>query len=484
MASRDEIDDRRIQAFQEEQQKLDAVVQYITDERIRLQQGMPARAAHQEAADAIQKILEGNADNLYSALDQPYFGRLDYFTSVHSDSGTPPDWADDEPLLPNTIYLGRTSIPGQPVYSWVAPIGRLWYTQSAEDGYTAPIGYIPTRVDLKRYLRIRQSQIEDITDIYRRQLPPPDTTRTGLLTEALSGTGAEDGTLQVIVETIEPEQYEAIANVDDKVLIVQGAAGSGKSEIGMHRIAFLLSPFNEIEAAERPTPATTLFVGPSTAFLEYTSDILPELGVREKVNQTRFTDWIRERLSERIRIHPRIWDNLLAPGDTLRFNEQAEAFKGTLLMADAIDRRVGQIVNEVRSNFRILSRQDDLRDPDSGGSVSVSSIISALNVVLPRTGQVDRLNKRREDFINRLTGLVWADAQNRRRARSEEVAQERRRIRNDVVVPWCDFLWKHVDFRDEYVAMLSDMESMGPLVKWHTHIRRCRCPRPVGPERP
>ena len=87
-----------------------------------------------------------------------------------------------------------------------------------------------------------------------------------MLTNALSQTGAEDGQLQIIIETIEPDQYESIANTSDKVLVVQGAAGSGKSEIGFHRIAYLLSPFNDVPERERPTPGSTLFVGPSQAF--------------------------------------------------------------------------------------------------------------------------------------------------------------------------------------------------------------------------
>ena len=191
-----------------------------------------------------------------------------------------------------TIYLGIVLIPGKDVFSWTSPVGKLWYTQSYEDGYTAPRGYIPTRVDLKRYIRIRKGQIESLSDIFRRQLPAPDTARQDVLKEAVSGVGRDDGHLQVIVETIEPDQYESIANVSDKVLIVQGAAGSGKSEIGLHRIAYLLSPFNEIPERERPTPSTTLFVGPSQAFLEYAADVLPDLGVRESVDQVRFSDWL------------------------------------------------------------------------------------------------------------------------------------------------------------------------------------------------
>ena len=164
------------QAYEEEQKKLADVLQYITEQRIRLEGQMPATAAHQETADAIQEILRENADTLYSALDQPYFGRLDYFHRDEESSAAEPD---EEPKTPKTIYLGITLIPGKDVFSWTAPVGRLWYTQSYEDGYTAPRGYIPTRVDLKRYIKIRDRNLDYVKDIFRRQLPAPDSAKTG-----------------------------------------------------------------------------------------------------------------------------------------------------------------------------------------------------------------------------------------------------------------------------------------------------------------
>ena len=123
-------------------------------------------------------------------------------------------------------------------------------------------------------------------DFYRRALPAAarEDSRQSPLTEAVSHVG--DGQLDVIIETIAPQQYAAIANRQDRVIIVQGAAGSGKSEIGLHRIAHLLSPYNGMREVERPTPEATLFIGPSKSFLDYAADILPGLGVRRGVTQT------------------------------------------------------------------------------------------------------------------------------------------------------------------------------------------------------
>ena len=447
-------------AFEEEQTKLDDVVRYIEENRASVQKEMPARAAHQEAANEMQRILQERQDSLDSALLQPYFGRLDYVVTdgppvVMGDSGDGED--DDTAPRIRTVYLGISIIPEKGIYSWTAPVAKLWYTPSRQDGYTAPAGPVSALVDLKRYLRIRGQKLEDINDIFRRMLTAPQQEPNRALTAALSQTGSEDGQLQIIIETIEPDQYESISNTSDKVLVVQGAAGSGKSEIGFHRIAYLLSPFNDVPERERPTPGSTLFVGPSQAFLEYASDILPMLGVRERVQQTRFSQWIVGQMSRRPRLDTRIWRNLLAPGENLRFNEQAELFKGSMLMADAIDRHVGELVSDFRQRARSLP---PLQYQGSGIPVPETRIREILNRVLPGRGSADRVNRRREDFINQVVDLVWLQHRPDRRMPREEVARFRHEIRENTVAPWCNRAWEHVDFQEEYVAMLSDPDKM------------------------
>ena len=398
------------QAYAEERRKLEEVIQQITESHIELLGQMPATAAYQEPAEGIQRILEQNRDSLYAALDQPYFGRLDYFETDHS-----PRLDDDEsgsPETPKTIYLGITFIQGKDVFSWISPVARLWYTQSFEDGYTAPKGYVATRVDLKRYLRIREQHLEELNDIFRRQLPAGDTARQDILTKALSGTGSEDGHLQVIVETIEPDQYENIANVSDKVLIVQGAAGSGKSEIGLHRIAYLLSPHSDISERERPAPGTTLFIGPSQAFLEYAADTLPSLGVQESIQEAR----------------------------------------GSLAMASVIERHVKVLARETRSRCLDL---DPFRDDDVGVTLPKGQISSLVDEVLPRAYDGHELNLRRQNFMNRITSLVWSRDQGARNPRGREAAQRRNQIQESVSA-WCGDAWTRADFRREYVSLLSE----------------------------
>ncbi len=457
----------------EEQNKLNGVIQYITERHLHLRRQMPATADHQRTANSLQEMHDRESENLVEALNQPYFGRVDYFLDMDA---TEADAGLDIGQL-KTVYVSGAEIPAlitkdTGVVTWTNPVASLYYTASLEDGYTAPRGHIPARVDLKRFLKIQDGKVEEFNDVFLRQLPAAELAKRTVLTEVLSETGDGDGHLQIIVETIEPEQYANIANVSDKVLIVQGAAGSGKSEIGLHRIAYLLSPHNGIPESERPTSSTTLFIGPSTAFLEYAADILPGLGVAEEVEQTRFSEWLINRLSERVRIAPRIWNDLLRYGEMRNFNEEAETFKGSLSMSDAIERYVKGLVNDTRRRIRRLPTLVDERD--SRIRISKDEIVRTANEVLRGVNNSVELNKRRENFIAQITNLAFNRGQGASRFRNARPYQIREDLRNRLVEPWCDTQWKRLDFKEEYVSLLSDPEDMSKQAKGDLTLESAR----------
>ena len=464
-------------AFAEEKEKLAAVIRHIQAERERLDDLSGGGGAVDEyARGEIRRILSELSVSLWDAVEQPYFGRLDY---IHADKSAAQS-DDAESGAGMTIYLGGVHIPKQNVFSWTAPVGKLWYTQSYEDGYTAPKGYIAARVDLKRHLRIRDGVLEEINDIFRRRLAAPDGDAADridsagardALTRALSGAGEDDGQLTVIIETIEPEQYASIANVGDKVLIVQGAAGSGKSEIGLHRIAFLLSPFSDIAANERPTPQTTLLVGPSQAFLDNVDDVLPNLGVAAGVERVRFSEWVGGRLSESVSVKPRIWNDLLNNGEARRFDEEAERFKGSLTMAEAMERRASELARDIRKRCEALP---PVLGQDGSERVSQQRVLDALDAALPKHGDRTFINNRRDDFVRRIREIAERNSpalQRRRRASTQtRSADAERRERNETerlrtalrnaVSEWLDDAWPRADFKREYAALLSDAGEM------------------------
>src|SRR5690606_17042049 len=102
----------------------------------------------------------------------------------------------------------------------------------------------------------------------------------------------KDNRLRDIVSTIQAEQDEIIRAPKNKALIIQGAAGSGKTTVALHRLAYLLYRYQEQMRAER-----MIIFAPNAMFLDYISGVLPELGVGN-VRQTTFADWALELLGE------------------------------------------------------------------------------------------------------------------------------------------------------------------------------------------
>ena len=260
--------------FHHEEDHLDAVVGSM-DATIQDREGRgPVMAGDVKAANIVKALLDKSLDEMRSVRDRPYFGRVDYAES----SGDV-----------RAIYIGEINIDHQdPRYliaSRNAPIARLYYAPA--DGFyevaaspklLRPQERHDAAVHLKRALRIENAQLLDFDDVLR--LPSGDialqSTSSRALDEQLSAEGGDQ--LLDAVQTIQPEQYEQIAATQKPVLIVQGAAGSGKSLIGLHRIDFILSPFSEIgNLGSRPTPQRVIMFGPSPAFLNYVSGLLPGL---------------------------------------------------------------------------------------------------------------------------------------------------------------------------------------------------------------
>lgn len=440
--------------FQHEKDQLADVIQHIKSEIARLKRQSPATAAYQEAANEIQRVLDGLMRRYELALPAPYFGRVDYFAT---DQPAEVNGGEANPSL-TTAYLGVTKIGGTGVVSWTDPVAELYYISGRAGTYTTPKGVVSAQVDLKRYLRVQDQHLEAFHDILSPMLTSPMVESNRVLNEALNQTVGEDGHLQPILPTIEPEQYRAISRYTDKVLIVQGAAGSGKSVIGFQRIAYLLSPFNNLPQQQTPTPRTTLFIGPSRAFLEYASDMLPQLGVSAQVRQTRFSDWLVGQMTRRPRINLRIWKNLLSPGATLTFNPEAELFKGSVAMADVIDRHVTGRANDIRRRAR--NSVSSLAIRDTRTTVSEAEVRAILGNVLPSRGPMEHINRRREAFIDRVLDRVLADLPRRANVPRTETASIRANVRNTYIIPWVSQFWEHIDFADEYTAMLLNSDPI------------------------
>ncbi|MFS0724970.1 HelD family protein [Paenibacillus sp. 1P07SE] len=261
------------QAYREESERLEETQHEIGRQLARI-------GGRYYGDDFLEQVLDARRleqrDTLERLQQEPYFGRLDFLE----------DGADEAAVL----YIGKRGMEQdgsqQPyVIDWRAPVASLFYSFSGGEqpvSYEAPEGEIHGEVHRKRNLSIRGRQLQRVVDSYER-----GGDNLGLSDEFLLYRLGErkDNRLRDIVSTIQSEQDRIIRAERNLALIIQGAAGSGKTTVALHRLAFLLYRYQGQIRAER-----MIVFAPNAMFLDYISGVLPELGVGD-VKQTTFADW-------------------------------------------------------------------------------------------------------------------------------------------------------------------------------------------------
>ncbi len=237
----------------------------------------------------LESAREARRGVLKRAKDEPYFGRLDF-----QEEGKPEAMA---------LYIGKNGIEDEQsrklmVIDWRAPVAGLFYSfTGGEDSasYESPDGTIDGTVHLKRNIVIRKQELQRVVDSYVRG---GEGNATGVSDEFLLYRLGEnkDNRLRDIVSTIQAEQDKIIRGERNTALFIQGVAGSGKTTVALHRLAFLLYQYRESVRAER-----MIIFAPNRMFLDYISGVLPELGVGE-IRQTTFADWALNRLQEELKL--------------------------------------------------------------------------------------------------------------------------------------------------------------------------------------
>ena len=214
---------------------------------------------------------------LKKMINSPYFGRFDFIEKGFSDK--------------EKIYIGPYNLMDKSsghvyVYDWRAPISSVFYRyELGEARYDTPIGISQGDVSLKRQYQIRNSKLKYFFDCNVRITDE-------ILQEVLShNTSAK---MKNIIETIQKEQDVIIRDRDHELLIVQGVAGSGKTSIALHRIAFLL--YEGLNSNLQSN--NVIIISPNIVFSHYISSVLPELG-EENVRQSVFDDLVRDALRGR-----------------------------------------------------------------------------------------------------------------------------------------------------------------------------------------
>ncbi|MCM3088686.1 UvrD-helicase domain-containing protein [Bhargavaea ginsengi] len=207
--------------------------------------------------------------------ESPYFGRIDFTESGES--------------APESFYIGISSLTDADgedflVYDWRAPVSSVYYDcQPGLAEYSTPGGAVHGQLDGKWQYLIRDGVLQSMFDTSL-------TIGDEILQEVLGK--QSDKQMHSIVATIQQDQNRIIRHDHGRLLIVHGAAGSGKTSAALQRIAYLLYKYRDQLNADQ-----IILFSPNMMFSSYVSNVLPELG-EENMQQVTFQDYLEHRLGD------------------------------------------------------------------------------------------------------------------------------------------------------------------------------------------
>ncbi len=266
-------------------------------------------------------------------VDAPYFGKILFRTNFRGEKKD------------LSIYIGKFALMDptnfKPLISdWRAPIANIYYENSGPTKnlqYDTPIGMKEGDLVQKRQFNISEARFNHIYDA-KSGNASADEFLLAQLTERLGQK------LKDIVATIQEQQNKIIREEINKPVIIQGVAGSGKTTILLHRLAYLFYTYKE-----KIHPEKTLIIGPNKVFLDYISDVLPCLGI-EHVEGNTYMFWAKNILG---------WDDsyvIHASEEDLSIKE----FKGSKQFIDILDTYFDEFESNLLDNIPYI-RKDIIR---------------------------------------------------------------------------------------------------------------------------
>lgn len=321
--------------------------------------------------------------------DTPYFGRIDFIDSEDDDAEEP-------------IYLGITSLMNEDesdflIYDWRAPISSLYYDFSPGKAvYQTPGGTIEGEMTLKRQFIIRESLIKGMFDT-------GITIGDELLQEVLSAHSNQQ--MKSIVATIQKEQNRIIRNTKANLLVVQGAAGSGKTSAVLQRIAFLLYRYRKSLNTQN-----MIMFSPNPLFNSYVATVLPELG-EENITQTTFLQYLEQHIGKEMTIEDP-FDQLEATlkvsnPDSVRLCSIRN--KATLAFKKHLDNYLDKLGSQGGMTFRPIK----FRGEDWVTQKAISTYFYSLDTSLPIPNRIemvtDWLYQKTRDQAKKERNKEWVE---------------------------------------------------------------------------
>lgn len=262
--------------IQKEQERLDSTISII-DELLEVNKQKMNKVSNDIVEAQLIEHAKKEVKKLQDIRQNPYFGRLDF---------------EDE-YGKETIYIGKKGIEKDAeliVVDWRTELGKLYNAyQGVQKTFQIGKENRPVTINGKRGIIIQDGKVMKVTDIGQTGIVENENGEKvkymdDYLKEILTNT-EEAHKLRDIISSIQAEQDEIIRLPLKDTIIVQGAAGSGKSTIALHRISYLLYQYHE-----QVKPKDILILAPNEIFLSYIKDIVPEIEI-EGIEQRTFYDW-------------------------------------------------------------------------------------------------------------------------------------------------------------------------------------------------
>jgi len=320
-----------------------------------------SKGSYSEEKQNIEKIfnyVSQDIEKYEESLNEPYFGRVDF---------------RERTRFTESIYIGKKGISNskdgeEVVVDWRAPVADLYYSGTGGDSYyTAPGGIIEGKLELKRKFLYKDGDIEQLFDEGINDIIINQEEGNNLVDEFLKINLEENRgkKLKEVVATIQKEQNEIIRWPKNLPIIVQGSAGSGKTTIALHRLAYLIYIYKETMSGDE-----ILVLAPNKLFLNYISDILPSLGA-EEVNQSTFEELVLSKLKLKGKIYNKD-EKLLKiieekDEDKKKLIVNSSKVKGTLAFKTMIDRYISLVerstldIKDIKIGNEILFGKNEIK---------------------------------------------------------------------------------------------------------------------------
>ncbi len=376
-------------------------------------------------------------------LDSPYFARFDFI--------------EDGFGIKERIYIGLANVMDRNthevyVYDWRASISSIFYRyERGKASYDTPAGTSSGEVTLKRQYKIKNSNLQYFFDC--------DIRITDEILQDILGRNSSPK-MKNIVETIQKEQDIIIRDTENELLMVQGTAGSGKTSIALHRIAFLLYE------GQKYRSNNILIISPNDVFSQYISNVLPELG-EENVLQVTFDDLVTQSFNRRFQVQKR--ESYLEEyirtyhSDQAKIRRASASFKGSKTFVTILARWITYYghklipFEDVYFNGVILETRQELKNRFLRNEIDIpmaKQLARIENMIMPKTHpyKKERLAKI-EQIVAKSEGRDLEIKQFSRLLSIKESEALRRRLRR----------FTSVDYWEIYVRLFSDPQYLHAL---------------------